>query len=66
MNQDRKNRRIIRLPGWDYRSAANYFITICTYQRANTFSDERLHEIAANAWQYIPQQPHGQRVRMDE
>jgi REP element-mobilizing transposase RayT len=62
----RRNRRSIRLPGWDYRSAAFYFITICTNQRLTLFSDPRLYEIAANTWAYIPQQDHARHVVLDE
>ena len=65
MNQSKPQRRTIRLPDWDYRTNAYYFITICTYQRQYFFDDPRLHEIAANAWAYIPQQPHAQHVEID-
>ncbi len=40
MNQydpNKHHRRSIRLKGWDYRTAGYYFVTICTYQRENTF-----------------------------
>ncbi|MCA9922373.1 MAG: hypothetical protein KC421_08370 [Anaerolineales bacterium] len=66
MNTSRPNRRSIRLPDWDYRSVGYYFITICTYQRKCLFDDPRLHEIALNAWDYIPQQPHAKNVALDE
>ncbi len=66
MNHSKPNRRSIRLPDWDYRSAGSYFITICTYQREYIFEDPRLHDIAANAWAYIPQQPHAKNVTVDE
>ena len=33
------HRRSIRLRGWDYRAAGHYFVTICSYQRQNTFGD---------------------------
>ncbi len=65
MNQSRPQRRTIRLPDWDYRTAAFYFITICTHQRQHFFEDPRLHDIAANAWAYIPQHPHARHVAMD-
>jgi REP element-mobilizing transposase RayT len=65
MNQTKPQRRTIRLPDWDYRTAAYYFITICTHQRQHFFDDPRLHEIAANAWAYIPQQPHARHVEID-
>ena len=66
MKESRPNRRSIRLPDWDYRSVGYYFITICTYQRECLFDDPRLYEIALNAWDYIPQQPHAKNVALDE
>jgi putative transposase len=60
------NRRSIRLPDWDYRSPGYYFITICTYERECFFDDPRLHEIAADAWLNIPDQPHAKHVATDE
>ncbi len=66
MKNSRSNRRSIRLPDWDYRSAGYYFITICTHQRECLFDDPRLYEIALNAWDYIPQQPHAKNVALDE
>lgn len=66
MNDAKPNRQSIRLPGWDYRTAAYYFVTFCTHQRQCLFDDPRLHEIAQNAWDYIPQQPHGRHVALDE
>ena len=59
-------RRSIRVKGWDYRSSGLYFVTICSFQRKNIFADERLHEIAANAWAYIPEQEHARHVVLDE
>ena len=59
-------RRSIRVKGWDCRSAGLYFVTICSFQRENIFSDERLHVIAANAWAYIPEQEHAKYVTLDE
>ena len=66
MNQSRPNRKSIRLPDWDYRTAAYYFITICTHQRQHFFKDPHLYDIAANAWAYIPNQPHAKHVALDE
>lgn len=66
MNPLRPNRHSIRLPDWDYRTAGYYFVTICTHRREHTFDDPRLHEIAAKAWVYIPQQPKSQHVTLDE
>ena len=66
MNRSKPNRRSIRLSGWDYRSVGFYFVTICTYQRICLFDDPVLHEIAANAWMYIPEQPHAQHIALDD
>jgi REP element-mobilizing transposase RayT len=65
MNASKPNRRSIRLPDWDYRAEAYYFVTICTHQRQYLFDDPRLSEIAINAWDYIPQQPHARYVALD-
>ncbi len=43
-----------------------YFVTICTHQRTHLFDNPKLHEIAANAWVYIPEQPHAHHVVLDE
>ena len=59
------HRRSIRLKGWDYRSPAYYFVTICTHQRENTFENRAFYDIAANALQRIPEQQHAQHIRLD-
>ena len=59
-------RRSMRVRGWDYRSAGLYFVTICSLQRENIFTDKRLHEIAAYAWAFIPEQEHAKHVELDE
>jgi REP element-mobilizing transposase RayT len=61
-----------RLPGWDYRSAGWYFVTICTRRRACFFGDiveghMRLSEVgeaAQNFWREIPQ--HFRQICLDE
>lgn len=63
---DKRNRRSIRLPDWDYRAGGIYFVTICTYNRIYLFDDPRLHELAVNAWDYIPNHPHAAHVTLDE
>ena len=60
------HRRSIRLKGWDYASAGLYFVTICTHNRQNLFADPKLHEIATQAWDYIPQHEHAKHVVLDE
>ena len=64
--KQRPQRRSIRLPGWDYRFPGFYFVTICTDSRRNLFTDERLYEVAANAWTFIPNHPHAKYVVIDE
>jgi putative transposase len=56
-----RDRRTIRLPGYDYGWAATYFVTICTRDRAHVFGDVdrgvvRLNpfgRIAASEWRRI-------------
>lgn len=50
------HRRSLRLPGWDYRSAATYFVTICTHQREHLFNEPVWAEIVTIAWEAIPNQ----------
>jgi putative transposase len=64
MNQHKqqKNRRSIRLQGYDYSSPGEYFITICTQNRECLFGDvvngemvlNEIGEIARDIWQQIP------------
>jgi REP element-mobilizing transposase RayT len=63
---DKHHRHSIRLRGWDYTNPGAYFITICTYQRANLFEDEHLRILAENGWRNIPSQPHTRQVVLDE
>jgi putative transposase len=60
------HRRSIRLPEWDYRSPALYFVTICTHQRQNLFDDPAFQEIAVHALARVPQQNHARHVIVDE
>ena len=62
----RHHRRTIRLKGWDYASAAAYFVTICTYQRQNLFTNEPFCRIVENSWPNIPDHPHARFVKLDE
>lgn len=63
---NRHHRRSIRLPDWDYRTHAFYFVTICTHNRENLFAAKPAAEIAAIRWPLIPKQPHAKGVIMDE
>jgi len=56
----------IRLRGWDYTNPGAYFVTICTYKKANTFDEPRYREIAENTWRYIPKQQHAACVSLHD
>jgi REP element-mobilizing transposase RayT len=45
-----RDRKSVRLRHYDYRSTGAYFVTICSYQRACIFEDERLRRIVEHAW----------------
>ncbi|AFM13144.1 transposase [Turneriella parva] len=68
----RRNRKSIRLKGYDYSQPGHYFITICTHQRAHLFGGVRGGKMVLNAmgsvadacWQAIPN--HYPHVRLDE
>ncbi len=63
----RRRRRSIRLKGWDYRTPAAYFVTICTHDRAPLFGRVVDGDMVLNAfgeivwacWREIPEHfPH--------
>ena len=60
----RRQRRSIRLPGWDYRTPAAYFLTICTYRREYLFENQAWANLAAVVWTAIP--AHATHVVLDE
>jgi len=68
----RRNRKSIRLKGYEYSQPGHYFITICTHQRANLFGTIRGGQMVLNAigaiadkcWRAIP--GHYANVRVDE
>ena len=60
----RHHRRSIRLAGWDYRTSAAYFVTICTHERECLFLDHSWCNIAETSWLKIPQT--ASRVVLDE
>ncbi len=45
-----RQRKQIRLRGYDYRNAGAYFVTICTHQRRCTFGTVRSGVMSPNAW----------------
>ncbi len=65
-NPDHHHRRSMRLPGWDYRTQAYYFVTICTHQREHLFDNVILAELAASRWQIIPSHDRTRGVILDE
>jgi putative transposase len=56
------NRRLMRLPGYDYSQAGGYFVTICTRNQAPHFGHvdnskvqlTSIGEIARQAWLKLP------------
>ena len=62
--QQRKNRRSIRLRGYDYSKAGAYFVTICTQNRVCLFGDivdgkmvlNEYGKIIADSWQWLATQ----------
>ncbi|MEM8860639.1 MAG: transposase [Chloroflexota bacterium] len=59
-------RKHIRLSGFDYRSAAYYFITICTYQKTWLFEPQSIKSIAENTWMQVPTWPSMAHAYLDE
>ena len=51
---DRKRKNSIRKSGWDYRTTAYYFITICTYQRVHLFKSSAYRQAAESRILKIP------------
>ena len=47
---DRHNRQSTRLPGWDYRRPAAYFVTICAHNRRCLFGEVIRGRMALNAY----------------
>jgi REP element-mobilizing transposase RayT len=58
------HRRTIRLPGYDYASAATYFITLCTRKRQCVFGDvidsaillSPVGQVVFDCWNWLPDQ----------
>jgi len=51
---DQHHRRSIRLPGYDYRQAGAYFVTICTCGRECVLNDPIVEGIVTDVWQSLP------------
>jgi len=52
---EKRTRRSIRLPGYDYASSGAYFVTICAYQRKLLFADLALQAILNDEWKKLPE-----------
>lgn len=61
-----RRRRSLRLKGWDYRTPAYYFVTICTRERQCIFCDPILFDIVSLTWRLIPTQAHAHDWLLDE
>lgn len=67
----KRNRKSIRLKGYDYSQPGHYFITICTHHRAHLFGDVRdgqmvlsaMGAVADACWRAVPE--HYPNVRVD-
>jgi REP element-mobilizing transposase RayT len=57
-------RRSIRLPDHDYSLPGEYFVTICTRDRAPMLADARVREIVETTWHELPKRFPG--VVLDE
>lgn len=70
--RDGRNRRSIRLRGYDYTRAGAYYVTVCTIERQCLFGDvvngvmrmNRTGEIVAECWHKIP--AHFHLVELDQ
>jgi putative transposase len=54
-NPDRHHRRSTRLKGYDYHQAGGYFVTLCTYERADLFGEVIDGEMRLNEYGQIVQ-----------
>lgn len=57
MTKYQPRRKNMRLQGFDYRTAAYYFLTICTYQREWLFEADDLKEIVEITLVNMPDWP---------
>ena len=59
-------RKHIRLTGFDYRSAAYYYITICTFHKQWLFEPPKIKTIVENTWLQVPTWPSMGHAHLDE
>ena len=50
----KRNRRSVRLSGYDYGEDGAYFVTICTQNRKPFFDNETVRGLAERCWEAIP------------
>jgi putative transposase len=61
---ERRHRRSIRLPGYDYASPGAYFVTVCAHGNGSVFDVLELRDAVEEAWRQIPL--HFLNARLDE
>jgi putative transposase len=62
MDRERRTRRLLRLPGFDYSQAGAYFITICCYRRRCMLGEildykmdaNELGTLVSDSWKKLP------------
>jgi REP element-mobilizing transposase RayT len=63
-NPEFHDRRSIRLDGYDYTSAAFYFVTVCTFERELSLTGVDVSAVVAETWEALPTQFPG--IELDE
>ncbi|MFH1761827.1 MAG: hypothetical protein ABIA63_12080 [bacterium] len=58
------NRQSHRMKGWDYRTPASYFVTLCTTAGICFFQDKKLADVVTKYWLKIPKRQN--HVELDE
>lgn len=66
MKRPHPRRKHIRLTGFDYRSAAYYYITICTFHKLWLFEPPTIKSLVENAWLQLPTWPSMAHAYLDE
>lgn len=62
MNSGQRQRKRMRLDGYDYRDNGDYYVTTCTARRQPLFSDPRCTAVVKTHWQALPR--HYPQVRL--
>ncbi len=58
----KRNRRSVRLSGYDYGEAGAYFVTICTQNREPFFNNSKVRSLAEQCWEAS----HSRHVELDQ